>query len=51
MEPDDVTVHREGDRMLDADLEPAIKPEDADEYSEWDLEPTFEKWRRGRTWS
>jgi hypothetical protein len=23
----------------------------AEEWDEWDDEPTFEKWRRGQTWS
>ena len=36
-EPDeaDIAWHREMDRIVD----------------EWDDEPMFEKWRRGRTWN
>ena len=45
MVADDFDVHREGDRALDVELDVP------DDYSEWDAEPTFEKWRRGRTWS
>ena len=43
----DVEVHREGDR----NLEPEIPDDEADEYAEWDFEPTHEKWVRGRRWS
>jgi len=38
--PEDVDPHREGDR----------NPEQGDDYSEFDDEPTHEKWRRGAKW-
>jgi hypothetical protein len=37
--PEDVEPHREGDRNLEPD-----------DYSEFDDEPTHEKWRRGSKW-
>ena len=45
MEPDDIEVHREGERAYWFTTE----PEDFEDF--WDSQPSFEKWRKGGKWN